>query len=743
MAQPRRIQLTTLPGDGPVLPASPAPKPPVVQESKPETPFVETAVRLELQLFSSDEHRCPEFYYPELVKANEARKRPTTLEELDAKNERDELEALARKFEAKYGGPDKPRKDRMSDLVDIGDGYDDEDSFIDNSEAYDEFVPSSLKTEHGGFYINCGTLKFRKVSCSDGDSDEPKVAKKRKLKDGGEQKLKKKKKKLEDASTDVGTPLIQESLPSQDPPAVSKSIPLAGRPPPQKKLKRPQSGPLSLDSVLRKLQQEKLQQFQSDRPLIAPPPTPVDAFNFPTSGASQSTLPAMLANQNTPPNKLTSQSPEARDLANQSPPRASVDPPESGPAQTILATPPHGLPSPLRASIRDLTQAARMCQGGSKIKFFSQEVNSILLDVEVRSRELGSTVRSRVFTHLSTHLPFSKDTLLKRARKLTLKPMIGNLPEALQKLKEAIVLAMPEQILRYQRDQGFTDATSSKANNESPVGKRQETGRDDDEGEMDVGKGATLPRKRFYWSEDIRAVLCEVVQIKMSFYEQEKRQKSNAEEYLKNFLEIEVKPLWPEGWMLTRCVMASDYLLDHYNPCSCLPHGNEPYAHSTLHLTEKVARASPPVISTAPSVDGASSLPSPSLGVVSQELGALSGHMKQYIQELCLPPAQAHSTASSPQLAKPVLGMACPDPSLVLQPMEPRQPLGPSPSPPPGQAAESEGGTAQMWPYSGPASFGALQASFPPASLPFASGSTHKGVNQDTSDIQERTHMPC
>lgn len=34
--------------------------------------------------------------------AHEAQKRPKTLEEVDAENEKNELEALAKKFEAKY-----------------------------------------------------------------------------------------------------------------------------------------------------------------------------------------------------------------------------------------------------------------------------------------------------------------------------------------------------------------------------------------------------------------------------------------------------------------------------------------------------------------------------------------------------------------------------------------------------------------------------------------------------------------
>ncbi|XP_075292909.1 ubinuclein-1-like [Opisthocomus hoazin] len=83
--------------------------------------------------------------------------------------------------------------------------------------------------------------------------------------------------------------------------------------------------------------------------------------------------------------------------------------------------------------------------------------------IELQTRELNSQIRSGVYAHLAAFFPCSKDALLKRARKLYLYEQGGRLKEPLQKLKEAIGRAMPEQMAKYQEEcQAHTQAKFSR-----------------------------------------------------------------------------------------------------------------------------------------------------------------------------------------------------------------------------------------------------------------------------------------
>lgn len=97
----------------------------------------------------------------------------------------DDVARIAKELEAKYGNSyARGRGRRKKDEVDIGMGYDENDSFIDNTEAvslffdnsrlvlqldffwfqYDELLPEEAETLEGGFYINSGALEFKNLN---------------------------------------------------------------------------------------------------------------------------------------------------------------------------------------------------------------------------------------------------------------------------------------------------------------------------------------------------------------------------------------------------------------------------------------------------------------------------------------------------------------------------------------------------------------------------------------------------
>ncbi|XP_048481359.1 ubinuclein-1 isoform X3 [Plutella xylostella] len=134
---------------------------------------VTKTVRLTINLDESNESKYPELNYKELVIAEERKKKVAKLENgkrnsgLDPFSDNDDdVERVARKFEQKYGGKStygRKGKTKHDEFADIGAGYDENDSFIDNTDGYDEMIPPECDTFYGGFYINCGSLEFKAV----------------------------------------------------------------------------------------------------------------------------------------------------------------------------------------------------------------------------------------------------------------------------------------------------------------------------------------------------------------------------------------------------------------------------------------------------------------------------------------------------------------------------------------------------------------------------------------------------
>ena len=98
-----------------------------------------------LDLVAKEEQRLRK-----LALAKKAEKQVKKVSGLDpyASDDEDQLKKLAAELEAKYG--DKPvkkkgggKKRKMTDYDHLGEGYDESDPFIDNSECFDEVVPQA------------------------------------------------------------------------------------------------------------------------------------------------------------------------------------------------------------------------------------------------------------------------------------------------------------------------------------------------------------------------------------------------------------------------------------------------------------------------------------------------------------------------------------------------------------------------------------------------------------------------
>ncbi|XP_039507328.1 ubinuclein-1 isoform X5 [Pimephales promelas] len=559
MAAPRRIHLTAISSNAhfpsPTVPN--ASDPPVKQGllTPGSPPLQHAATRVELKLFEPDDQRCPEFCYTDLIITKETteKKTPQMLNKVDDR-ERDEMEALARKFEVKYGETCQRKKDRLQDLVDIGFGYDESDSFIDNSEAYDELVPACLTTKYGGFYINSGTLQFRPASDEGNDvndfEDSGFKPKKRKLKQGKDKDKRMGKKKRED---DMLAKKEEEEARKSTPPGKSSTK--------KKKNKKP----LSIDKMLKKFHKEKLQQLQmfnareresqalndtgpTVQAEVQEPPVSSDPLLTLIGSASADDLLQAV--------KAVEQDFDLDGLLGEPQNVCSPSLEENGEAPTppiTKKTPPllpDGLPPTLEQHIKQLSEAIKKIEGQNKMEILSSEVNSVLLDVELK--QLSGKVRSRIFSYLASQLSCSKGTLVKRAKKIHNLQQVEQLQELLKKLENVVAMSMPEQITRFQSHcQAHSEARAAKLEAEK---ERAIDGSDEEEEERS-GKRVFGPRKRFRWNEDIRELLCEIVSLKMMIYDSESPACSGLEEYLKAFLEADIKPLWPKGWMQSRILL--------------------------------------------------------------------------------------------------------------------------------------------------------------------------------------------
>ncbi|KAG7505246.1 hypothetical protein JOB18_026912 [Solea senegalensis] len=663
--------------------------------SDAETEETKPTVRLILPLTEPSERGSAEFNYGELVNStvSQVKHAASTVPKgltppldpndpfADDERERREVEALAKKFESKYGiVPKKKKKDRMQDLIDIGYGYDETDPFIDNSEAYDELVPASLTTKHGGFYINTGTLQFRAASDSEGENAGMEQNHFKKMKDGEERVIKKRRKKPDG--------ILEEKKPKKNRVPKSGVSALSIHRPEKKKRKKLMKDSLHLANMLRRFNREKDEMRKKNiaagglqRSNAKVPHTNSAVLNAhpKAAGGNDCTMvdlsadPAVMSLLGTANNDILQDMMGDLDFGMlDSPQPSSPAQGENGsfgmghkagvsrvPQGNMMTPPPlpSGLPGPLLKRIEDLRAASRLFDEEGRKKFFTLDMNNILLDIELQVQEQPTEVRSAVYSHLEAFVPCNKEALLKRLKKLSLNIQDDRLRAPLLKLKLAVCSVMPEQIARYNMD-----CIAKVAKQQSGEGEKNGSEEDDDE---KPGKRVMGPRKKFIWDDKLRSLLCNLVRVKLSCYELEGKNTQSLEDYLKAFMETEVKLLWPKGWMQARMlfkesVMAHGHITGYTAKKKMVPPPKAkpkeavwvratPSAGATPSPAAQVARRPPQKPSEPICVDSLDEdLAAPSLDSISQALAILGNAAKGLAQGESPPSPEGPRTATKP-----------------------------------------------------------------------------------------------
>merc|ERR1719376_1711942 len=224
------------------------------------------------------------------------------------------------------------------------------------------------------------------------------------------------------------------------------------------------------------------------------------------------------------------------------------------------------LPTSIQQNVLSLKEkCSKVDLKEGKKKFFSPDINNVLLETEllVESKQIKGKSKNFLYNYISDFFPCSKETLVKRMKKLVTDQQEGQLVPLINKLKEAVDKDMIVQEKEYK-----DLCVNLQAKNGTKPNHPASFAIGSPENDNDLANSGTslneekskrkpyAPRRKFTWSKSTRAALCEVVVMKIKLVEQNRgRSTVKVAEYLKDFFENKLKDLWPKGWMQSRQLM--------------------------------------------------------------------------------------------------------------------------------------------------------------------------------------------
>ncbi|XP_017876892.1 ubinuclein-1 isoform X2 [Ceratina calcarata] len=546
------------------------------------------SVRFTLTLAESNEKQCPEYNYAQLLKAEEKKRRKdlkrddTTTNGLpfDEDDDDDKLRDMARRFEAKYG----TKRRKYDDYVDLGAGYDENDPFIDNTDAYDEIVPEEVTTAHGGFYINSGALEFKTVdrqpvvnnnNNNQSNDDESSESSEEDTEDVDSPK--RPEKRNFSSSDEEDTEDITTADQQRKKQKVDETYEKKGSENVIKKKKKPhnlqdqQNSQLDGDGLSRRKekgettdgegsedQEEKKKSEKTD--MQRPKDKKFDIKKFEKKASNSNGFDSKklelkkLGDKDSNiddaiesvVNAARVEDESSRDTSDSQ--SRCIGTESEGDDADKEAPLPESLPENIIITINELKAHAENNKEG-KTKFFDTSVNNLLFNLEKRLRALSTpSLRLQTYGHLARFLPCSKVALQNRAKKLFVEDIEYKTTELIQSLKKEIDDIMPSVISKYQ------DECQKVAERKEQEGSPEDVESSDDDVRDDISK-SKLPKKQFPWTEEAKKLVTQIATMRSQCYNVSRPRKLSLFTYVESFMVRQLLPLWPHGYMTAKVLL--------------------------------------------------------------------------------------------------------------------------------------------------------------------------------------------
>lgn len=185
--------------------------------------------------------------------------------------------------------------------------------------------------------------------------------------------------------------------------------------------------------------------------------------------------------------------------------------------------------------IQSITSLKNYAESTAKhnINFFDTQVKEQLLKIDSLAKLQGSSIQVQVYKQLEIFIPCPKKAILSKVNRFRTQKAEGNVKAEVKKLKMAVNNIMPDLVRKF--DDDLKEFEGKKNINHI------------------IGTGSPLehkqPRRRFHWNDNLRQILFDLSQFIAEFHKFSKSKKESLDDYFTKYLNENVLPLWPEGWI--------------------------------------------------------------------------------------------------------------------------------------------------------------------------------------------------